>query len=160
MGIKKHLFETTMTVLPEWIDHNGHMNVAFYVLAFDIATDTVYEDWALGLDYPEREDCSIFTIGMNVDYVSELFEGDPIRITTQLVDWDHKRVHYFHQMYHGENGRLAATNECLAMNVNLTSRRSTSFPDSVQTKLTAVWQTHKELAKPKGFGRQLAIRRR
>ena len=27
---------TTLTVLPEWIDHNGHMNVAYYVLAFDL----------------------------------------------------------------------------------------------------------------------------
>ncbi|MEM7112471.1 MAG: thioesterase family protein [Chloroflexota bacterium] len=160
MEIVDGLFETKMTVLPEWIDHNGHMNVAFYVLAFDLATDTVYEDWNLGFDYPERENCSIFTIGMNVDYLSELFEGDPIRVTTQLIDWDHKRVHYYHQMYHGENGRLAAANECLAMNVDLASRRSATFPDSVKTKLEGAWELQKELPQPKGFGRQLAIRRR
>lgn len=154
------LFETKLTVLPEWIDHNGHMNVAFYVLAFDEATDAVYETWGLGFDYPEREGCSIFTIGMNVDYRSELFEGDPIRVTTQLVDWDHKRVHYYHEMFHAENGRLAATNECLAMNVDLETRRSTAFPESVQSKLRPVWDVQNGLAKPKGFGRQLMIRRR
>ena len=49
MEIVDGLFETKMTVLPEWIDHNGHMNVAFYVLAFDVATDTVYEDCYLRL---------------------------------------------------------------------------------------------------------------
>ena len=47
--------QTHLTVKPEWIDHNGHMNVAFYVLAFDQATDQVYEPWGLGLDYPDRE---------------------------------------------------------------------------------------------------------
>ncbi len=30
-------------VKPEWIDHNGHMNVAFFVLAFDEATDAAYK---------------------------------------------------------------------------------------------------------------------
>ena len=77
---------TTLTVLPEWIDHNGHMNVAYYVLAFDLVTDTVYETWGLGLDYPEREKHAIFTLGMNIDYVSEVFDGEPLSITTQLLD--------------------------------------------------------------------------
>ena len=54
--------QTTLTVQPEWIDHNGHMNVAYYVLAFDVATDTVYETWGLGLDYPERENLSLIHI--------------------------------------------------------------------------------------------------
>lgn len=27
--------EIDLTVKPEWIDHNGHMNVGYYVLAFD-----------------------------------------------------------------------------------------------------------------------------
>ncbi|GIT49060.1 MAG: hypothetical protein Ct9H300mP14_09880 [Gammaproteobacteria bacterium] len=77
---------TTLTVLPEWIDHNGHMNVAYYVLAFDLVTDTVYETWGLGLDYPEREKHAIFTLGMNIDYVSEVFDGEPLSVTTQLLD--------------------------------------------------------------------------
>ncbi len=69
-------------VKPEWIDHNRHMNVAYYVVAFDEATDAIYEEWGLGLDYPDRSGCSVFTLGMNVDYLDELFEGDPIRIET------------------------------------------------------------------------------
>lgn len=151
--------ETHLTVQPDWIDHNGHMNVAFYVLAFDIATDKVYETWGLGFDYPERENHSIFTIGMNVDYLSEVFEGDPLRITTQLVDMDHKRIHYLHTMYHGETGVLVAHNECLCMNVNLISRRSSPFPTSVADKLRPVFEAHQQLEIPKGFGRILQIRR-
>ena len=143
-------------VKPEWIDHNGHMNLGYFVVAFDEATDDVYESWGIGLDYPDRSGCSVFTLGVNVDYRAELFEGDPIRIETLLVDHDHKRIHYFHRMYHGESGALVATNECLCMNVDLESRRSSPFPDDVAGRLDAARHTGDI---PEGFGRALAIRR-
>lgn len=149
--------EHEAVVVPEWIDHNGHMNVAFFVLAFDEATDAAYERWGIGLDYPETSGCSVFTLGMNVDYHSELFEGDAIRVLTQLVDYDSKRLHYFHQMYHAESDRLAAANECLCMNVGLESRRSESFPADV---LEILEQSHRPQPRPEGFGRTLTIRRR
>ena len=144
-------------VKPEWIDHNGHMNLGFFVVAFDEATDAIYESWGIGLDYPERSGCSVFTLGINVDYLAELFEGDPLRIETLLVDHDHKRVHYFHRMYHGDTGALVATNECLCMNVNLESRRGAPFPDAVARRLEAARHRGET---PEGFGRELAIRRR
>ena len=143
-------------VRPEWIDHNGHMNVAYFVLAFDEATDAVYETWGLGLDYPPQSGCSVFTLGMNVDYCSELFVDDAIRIETDLVDVDAKRIHYFHRMYNAQTDRLAAQNECLCMNVDLDSRKSTAFPDNVLQVLMAARHTGPV---PEGFGRQLAIRR-
>jgi len=142
-------------VRPEWIDHNGHMNVGYFVVAFDEATDDVYEKWGLGLAYPEESGCSVFTLGMNVDYNAELFEGDALRIETSLVDHDEKRIHYFHRMLDAGDGRLAATNECLCMNVGLESRRSAPFPPDVQKRLEAA---RSELI-PEGFGRTLAIRR-
>lgn len=149
------VFETT--VKPEWIDHNGHMNVGFFVVAFDEATDAVYESWGIGMDYPERNGYSVFTIGMNVDYLSELFEGDPLRIETLLVDHDHKRIHYFHRMFHGNTGKLVATNECLCMNVDLATRKSAPFPAAVAERLEAARSGGDN---PEGFGRTLTIRRR
>ena len=147
-------FETV--VKPEWIDHNGHLNLGYFVVAFDEATDAVYETWGLGLDYPEKSGCSVFTLGVNVDYRAELFEGNPIRIETLLVDHDHKRIHYFHRMYHGETGELVATNECLCMNVDLASRRSAPFPADVAAILDEARYTGEI---PEAFGRTLAIRR-
>ena len=40
-------------VRPEWIDNNGHMNMGYYVVVFDLATDA-WLDW-VGLDAPHRE---------------------------------------------------------------------------------------------------------
>ncbi len=144
-------------VRPEWIDHNGHMNVGYFVVAFDEATDAVYEDWGLGLAYPETSGCSVFTLGMNVDYLAELFEGDPLRIETALVDHDEKRIHYYHRMFNASTDALAATNECLCMNVDLESRRSAPFPPGVLERLD---DARHDGATPEGFGRTLAIRRR
>ena len=149
-----HVYETV--VKPEWIDHNGHMNVAFFVLAFDEATDDVYEQWGIGMDYPDTSGCSVFTLGINVDYLGELFEGDAIRVETTLVDHDAKRIHYFHRMIDTGSGKLVATNECLCMNVDLTARKSAPFPDDVIEKL-APYAGGAE--PPRGFGRTLRIRR-
>ena len=146
-------------VEPEWIDHNGHMNVAYYVLAFDLATDEFYEGLNIGLTYQETG-YSVFTLGMNVDYMQELFEGDPIRVETKLVDYDHKRVHYIHLMYHAEKGFLAATNECLGMHVGYESRKSEAFPDAVQADLAQMLADHNTLEMPKQVGRKLGIRRK
>ncbi|MDH5619228.1 MAG: thioesterase family protein [Gammaproteobacteria bacterium] len=150
-------FEYTSSVRPEWIDHNGHMNVAYYVVAFDEATDAAYERWGIGLDYPGSSGCSVFTLGMNVDYRCELFSNDTVRIATDLVDCDEKRIHYFHRMYNDKSGDLAATNECLCMNVDLRSRKASPFPSSICAILEReVDREHQ----PEGLGRILQIRRR
>lgn len=153
-------FITQLTVRPEWIDHNGHLNVAYYVLAFDIATDALYETWGVGDEYPARSGCSLFTLGMDVDYLAELFEGDPIRIESRLLDHDHKRVHYLHRMFHADRDELAAVNECLAMNIHLERRRSAPFPDDVRQRLAAAHAADSALPAPEGAGRRLQIRRR
>lgn len=132
------------------------MNVAYFVLAFDEATDAAYEHWGIGLDYPDTSGCSVFTLGMNVDYLGELFEGDSIRIETTLVDHDAKRIHYFHRMFKTGTGQLAATNECLCMNVNMTTRKASLFPEHICSKLA---EYSSDVEPPEGFGRNLGIRR-
>ncbi len=94
------LCETRLDILPEWTDQNGHMNVAYYVLAFDRATDALYDELGIGWSYLDRTGRSTFTLAMNVDYLAEVFAGDGVRIVSRLIDCDHKRVHYFHEMHH------------------------------------------------------------
>lgn len=152
--------KTYLTVQPDWIDYNGHMNVAYYVLAFDLATDAVYERWGIGATQIADTGCSVFTLGMNVDYVAELFKDDPILVTTQLLDWDYKRVHYYHRMTQRTTGKLVATNECLGMSIDLESRRSAPFSESVQQILAATHAEHQTVPQPASRGRQLGIRRK
>jgi acyl-CoA thioester hydrolase len=153
-------FECEMVVQPEWIDPNGHMNIAQYVVAFDLASDAFCEHVGVGWDYMRTTGNSTFALGMNLDYRRELFEGDPLRITTQLLDWDHKRLHIFHKMCHATGDFLAATNEVLFAHVCLEQRRSVPLPETAQAALARVAAAHERLGVPEGAFRRLGIRER
>ena len=116
------------TVLPEWVDWNGHMNVAFYVTAFDQASGAFMRNMGLGRRYVDGKLGMTFVLETHVTYDREMREGAPMRFTTQLLARDAKRVHLFHEMFHGEQGYLAATNETIVMNIDYASRRSAPWP--------------------------------
>jgi acyl-CoA thioester hydrolase len=147
------------TVETAWIDYNGHMNMAFYNLAFDRALDYVYDRLGIGAEYVSSGGGSCFTAEIHVNYLQELLEGDPIRVTFQLLDWDAKRLHFFEHMYHGRDGYLAATSEQLALHVDMASRRTAPFPAAVQTRLAELMTAHEALPRPPQVGRVMGIRR-
>ena len=149
------LIKTMITVEPDWVDYNGHMNLAFYVLAFDKATDNFYDSMKIGLDYRAQENSSMFTLGINVDYMREVFAGDEVCVTTHLLECDEKRMRYIHYMYEGLEAEPVAMNECLAIHVDMGSRKSAPFPDATRRRIDLTLQAHSELAVPKHAGRVL-----
>lgn len=154
------LFESRFTVKPEWVDYNGHMNMGFYLVALDyMATDSFFNALDIGVDYVKRENKSLFTLAANLDYVQEVFEGDPIRVTTQVLDYDAKRLHYIHCMYHGEEGFLSATNECLSIHVDMETRKSAPFSSELQETFGTMREAHTKLGMPDQAFRKLGIRR-
>ncbi|MEQ1888941.1 MAG: thioesterase family protein [Alphaproteobacteria bacterium] len=151
---------TGQRVLPEWIDYNGHMNVAFYVLAFDKALDGVFDLLDIGAGYVARTGDSAFVLQNHVAYLNELKLDDPIRVTFQLLDWDAKKVHYFMRMYHATEGFLAATAEQVMMHVSLETRRSSPFPADAQAKWATMQEAHGNLPHPESAGASIGIRRK
>ena len=154
------LFTSSATVLPEWIDYNGHMNMGYYLVAFDhIATDQFYDSMNIGVAQKQAAGKTTFTLGANIDFIREVHKGDSLRLTTQLVDFDHKRLHYIHCMYHADHNYLAATNECLGMYIDLETRRSTSFTEEQMARFQQELQRGQQFPVPVEFGRKLGIRR-
>jgi acyl-CoA thioester hydrolase len=147
------------TVLPEWIDWNGHMNVGFYVVAFDKATDTLCEQFGCSWDYTRLKIGMTFVIEAHVTYDREVKEGDPLRITTQVLDYDSKRLHYIHFMYHATDGYLASTNELMMINIDYQSRRSAIWPDFARERIEKLAAAHKALPVPRQAGRLIGIRK-
>ena len=145
-------------VLPEWIDYNGHMNVAYYVLAFDHATDAFLDYVGLDQTYKEDANCTTFVVDMNVCYTGEVREGDALRFTTQVLNADEKRLHYFHRMYHAEQGYLAATNEIMTVHISLATRRVAPMRADILSRVEAVRDRHKSLPIPEQAGRLIAIK--
>ena len=150
----------TETVRPEWIDYNGHMNVAYYLLAFDHATDALLEHLGLGQSYLKATNRSTFTLEVHITYDKEVKESDPLRFTTQILDYDPKRIHYIHCMYHATEGYLAATNEVMTAHVDLEARRIAPMPEEMLDRLEKIMQTHRALPVPPQVGRRIGIRRR
>ena len=145
-------------VEPGWVDYNGHMNVAYYLLAFDHATDAFLDH--IGMDAGHRESTggTIFVLEAHVTYERELAAGDPLEFTTQVLDVDERRVHLFHAMYHGGRGELAATNELLALHVDLATRRAAPFADGVAERLDDLASAHAPLGRPAQAGRAIGLR--
>jgi acyl-CoA thioester hydrolase len=147
-------------VQAEWIDYNGHMNVAYYVLVFDQATDLLFSHLDLGGDYRHATNHSVYVAEAHVTYEREVKAGDVLRVTTQLVDADGKRLHFFHTMYHADAGYRAATIELLALHVDLGGPRSVPFPAAQRVAVEALLREHKALVRPPQLGRVIGIRRR
>jgi acyl-CoA thioester hydrolase len=145
-------------VRSEWIDHNEHMNVGYYLVVFDYATDAFF-DW-VGLNSAHREAHAIttFCLEAHVTYHREVRVGDPLRFTTQLLAHDEKRLHYFHAMYHGDEGWLAATNELMSLHVSRATRRGAPMAPEILARLAAIQRAHAALPRPPQAGRAIGLR--
>jgi acyl-CoA thioester hydrolase len=148
---------TRLTVRPEWIDGNGHMNVAYYLKAFDEGFDAAYDAIGLGFDLIERRGVSTMAAEMHITYQGELFEGDPIRIETQLVGFNRKRFHWFQQMRHGETLKLAATCEWMILFIDMNKRRVAEIPDDIFALISRVKEAHAHLPTPPEVGRSISL---
>ena len=136
---------SVMRVEPGWIDYNGHLNMAYYNVLFDRAVDEVYELLGLGLAYVETTKCSTFTAEVHVRYLRELLVDTPVRVTFQLLGFDAKRMHYFEQLLHAEEGWLSATSENMALNVDMIAKKVAAFPDHVMERLERMKAAHAAL---------------
>src|SRR6185437_15057057 len=145
------------TVLPEWVDWNGHMNLAFYVTAFDQASGAFMRNMGLGRRYVDGRHGMTFVLETHVTYDREMKGGAPMRFTTQLLDCDAKRVHLFHEMFHADEGYLAATNETIVMNIDFASRKSAPWPKQAAERLESVWTAHQHLPRPAKAGRVMGL---
>ena len=143
----------------EWIDYNGHLNVGYYAVAFDKATDALLDHLDLGLAYRQRSNHSIFVLESHVAYLREVAENDTVRFATRLLDADGKRLHLFHAMRHEQDGWLAATAELLAVHVSLDERRSAPFPAPQLAAIGELADADAAQPRPEQCGRVIGIRR-
>ena len=146
-------------VRPEWIDHNGHMNMGYYLVVFDFATDAFLAWAGLGAEHRRAHQVTTFCLEAHVTYHREVREGDPLRFTTVLLGHDAKRVHYLHAMHHATEGYLAATNELMSLHVNLATRRGGPMTGEVLDRLARIQALHDVLPRPPQAGRRISLSR-
>jgi acyl-CoA thioesterase FadM len=124
------------TVRDEWIDYNGHLSEAYYVLVFGFATDALMD--ATGLDAAYREDtgCSLYTVEAHVRYLDEVPRGAELTVRTSVLGVETKKVRFLHEMYvGGPDGSPVATEELFALHVDQRAGRTTPLPGDVRERL-------------------------
>ena len=145
------------SVQPEWVDYNGHMSESYYLLVFGDASDALFR--YIGIDEAYRAaGRSFYTVESHINYYKETSTGEPLRITTQLLGLDEKRLHFFHAMYHGETGDLLATTEQMLLHVDMNQAKASPIEPQVFEALKAIMAAHQAMPRPKEAGRQMAVK--
>jgi acyl-CoA thioester hydrolase len=136
------------TVQPEWIDYNGHMSEAFYVLAFGYATDEFYEQLGLGNDFRNQNQCSIYTVEAHINYLAEVSLNEPFEITTQLLEAGTKKLRFCHSMVHSQTQQPLSFTELLVLFVDTQTGKTQPFPEKINTNITLMLEQHKHMDTP------------
>lgn len=150
-------------VLPEWIDYNGHMNVAYYVVLQDHGADGFIALVGLGGDFMARYRLSTFAIDARIVYRRELLKDAPVRCYSHLIDYDEKRMQVGNYLAHGEEGWVAAYSEWIYVQVDMETRRTAPFRPETVARLAELHATHRliprpaALARPFGLGRSATV---
>lgn len=144
-------------VLPEWIDYNGHMNLAYYTVLFDQATDLLFDEFGLGLDYRQSRKLGTFVAETHNLYERELLVGAEVRVATYLLGFDDKRLHVGHEMFALDGGHRTACQELMFLHVDLVARRVCPFPPDLAARIAPAAAAHAPLPRPAWIGRRVAM---
>ncbi len=146
-----------MQIEPQWIDYNGHLNMAYYNVMFDRAIDELWLHLGIGPGYMRERNGSTFTAECHVRYLREIHLGDPVQVSILLVDADEKRLHTFEELRHADEGWLSATSENMTIHIDMTARKAAPFPPDIRARIEAVKIAHSGVARPEGIGRKIAM---
>ncbi|WP_213878515.1 thioesterase family protein [Pseudomonas sp. dw_358] len=144
-------------VLQEWVDYNGHLRDAFYLLIFSYATDAFMDRIGLASDDRASSGTSLFTLEAHINYLHEVKRGAEVEVHTQVIGHDHKRVHLYHSLHHAGGGEAMAASEQMLLHVDLAGPKSAPFGADSLRRMQAFAQQQGELAAPQCLGRIIGL---
>ncbi len=148
---------SVMQIEPQWIDYNGHLNMAYYNVMFDRAIDELWLKLGIGPGYMKQRSRSTFTAECHVRYLREIHLGDPVQVSVLLLGADEKRLHTFQEMRHAGDGWLSATSENMTLHIDMAARKTAPFPPDIRARIERVAAAHAGVARPEGIGRNIAM---
>lgn len=148
-----------MSIRPEWIDYNGHLNMAYYTVLFDQAYDGICDVIGIGENYAKTRKYTTYTGEIHLRYLRELHLNHLVYGTFQLIDFNEKCMHMYQELRH-EDGWLAATCEGIGLHVDMAGPKVAPYPEDVYNNIQNLAKRQSTLAKPEGIGRKIEIRRK
>jgi acyl-CoA thioester hydrolase len=148
---------SVMQIEPQWIDYNGHLNMAYYNVMFDRAIDELWLKIGIGPGYMKERNGSTFTAECHVRYLREIHLGDPVQVSILLVAADEKRLHTFKELRHATEGWLSATSENMTIHMDMNLRKTAPFPPDIRARIQVLADAHSTIPRPEGIGRKVAM---
>ena len=144
-------------VQPGWVDYNNHLNDGYYTVIFSDATTALMAHIGLGPEARAATKNTLFTLEMHTNYLLEVKGGTEVRVETQILGHDAKRLHVFHTMYRGAETEPVATNEQMLMNIDMNGPKSAPFLPDVLAKIEAIASDQAGLPRHKNAGRAIRL---
>lgn len=133
------------TIPEEYLDRNGHMNVAWYGMLFGRSNSQVFRMLGIDSDYRELHHVGCFFLESHMRYLAEVHAGEDVTLHARFVGRSAKRIHTIHFLRNDTRGNVAATCEMISGHVDMKIRRMSPFPDSVAEKYDAILSKHDAL---------------
>ena len=118
---------TSKKIIKNWIDYNGHMNLSYYILVFDMGAEVILSKFQMGEQAAKTTKRSTMVVETHTNYIKEVKESDEVIISLSHIDHDKKRLNYKLEMYEKSENILSATTEVLALYMNLDERKVSEF---------------------------------
>src|SRR5436305_7331595 len=145
------------SVPPEWVDYNGHVHESRYLQLFADATDALLG--ALGVDAGYLAGGgSYFSVETHLSHLRQLRAGDRVRVTTQVLGSDDKRLHVFHVLLREGEAEPLATAEQMLLHVDTASGRAAPSREPVCTQVAELTRRHAALPRPERAGRSIGVK--
>jgi acyl-CoA thioester hydrolase len=147
-------------VRAEWVDYNGHLRDAFYMLIFSFATDALID--RIGLDDAVRKarGRSIYTLEAHINYLHEIKEGAKVRVEMRVLAHDAKRMHLYLEMFADNGDEPVAAGEQMLLHVDTDGPRSAVFDSDVEANVRALVEAQAALPAARYAGRSIALPRK
>ena len=120
---------TTKKIIKEWTDYNGHMNLSYYILVFDLGAEVILSKFKMGEQSAKTTKKSTMVVETHTTYNNEVKEGDEVDVFLSHFDHDNKRLHYKLEMYDKNKNVLSATTEVLSLYIDLSIRKVTELEE-------------------------------
>jgi acyl-CoA thioester hydrolase len=133
------------TVIPDYLDEMGHMNVQYYTKMFDRAIDGVFRMIGFNPEYMEQNQAGSFALEAHSCYLAEARVDHLVVVHSRFLARTPKRFQMMHFMINETRGRLAATLEVVAAHIDMTDRRMSAFPEEMAGKIEHYVKEHQSL---------------
>jgi len=129
----------------DYIDSNGHVNMMYYTMMANLGMRHFLEQLGLRMTEFQAQQRGFFALRQVISYLNELREGQQFAVHSGIVNYDAKRLHFMHYVVNLSNERVASTDERIAMYIDLSTRRSTTFGPEIEARLETVRLSHAAL---------------